>query len=421
MPTNSDYDAILGTVSLGSDTTGDGNKDRRRSDVDYVAVPPGIPGGYKAEVITVCDQATSVATARTFLTKASVGSTLACSGGGGSHQHDYYDPCCEPMYTSLGFTSDANGLSLEWSCLEWDGTKYQGLNTSLGNPGPYSLEVYFDECGRGWTAVIEPLNTQSILGQLSGTNIEDTEAAVGSYTYTGGGPVLWSDAESGITVADHKADDLDGCGDDLLDPSIYPTSATELINVSGSVTILECEEPETPCACDYALNSPIQLILYPDEMDSGSSLDLGYYEYNTSASPVCSFTPATNHANPGVTGVEVVYEYDGDGMSEYWMVKDNSTHVVPDGWGGTHTVTGHIEASAYDNGSNNGAGWMYNSTEVYSSKVTCSSDPTQWPSHNGFTFYSVDGSGNDAQVDALNNGCHNTSSCNRAKIEVVYP
>jgi hypothetical protein len=229
-------------------------------------------------------------------------------GGGGSHSHDYYNPCCEPLYPSLGFTASPQSLSLGWTCLEWDGTKYQGLNTdSSGNAGPYSLSVSFDECGRGWTAVIEPLNTQSILGQLgSPDDMQDTEAAVGSYTYTGGGPVLFSDSANGVSLGDRKADDLDGCGDDLLDFSIFPASSTELINVSGAVQIVSCPTPAPPpvlwCGCEpsayvsgypvgqptgNATGSPPSNVsvtyTYPGTGVGGSgggSYNYGYFEWN---------------------------------------------------------------------------------------------------------------------------------------------
>ena len=83
-------------------------------------------------------------------------------------------------------------ISLMWNCLKWDGAKYQGLNSATSSAsvaGSYSLTVDFDKCGRGWTGVVEPLNTQSILGTLSINNMVSVGAAAGSYTYTGGGPV----------------------------------------------------------------------------------------------------------------------------------------------------------------------------------------------------------------------------------------
>jgi hypothetical protein len=426
----------------------------RAVEKDFVAVGPGIPCGFTTKIVPVCEN--GAANLYTMLvqegTTSAIDPDYSCSVGGGGGGSTY-DPCCEPLYLSLGFTSNAHGLSLGWPCLSWDGAKYTGLNTdastSLGN-GPYSLNAHFDECGRGWTAVIEPLNTKSILGQLSSENIADTGSAVGSFTYTGGGPALASDGgasiggvwDSGVSINTRKLDDLMGCRADLLDPSIFPASSTELVNHGNAsqVTIrsADCPAPTGPCPpgdpnydastgitgdccdCESAFTrDPINLWLYPDKMgDPTYIIDLGYFGWNLSTGyATCIWSPDTAHTNPGVAGVRIEMATDGDGLGPYWICVDASTQPWTCGTtSGTTsgTTVGHINAL---NRSYCGSGVSFGNYgsggEIYSSKLIC--DPSNDVEAAGTQFHSVDSYGAMVYSDWNNSG---SPSMGPAKIEV---
>jgi len=158
--------------------------------------------------------------------------------------------CCVPLYSELKFTAtpdDGTGTpSLRtWDCLQWDGSQYIGMNTDTTAPGDYSLQVFYDQCGRGWTAVIEPTNTQSMLGTLTASgganNITTTGAAGGTYVYTGGGPIMYGDSAS--QVATTISFDTHPCGVDLVNMEnqlLDGENVSGLMNVSDTMRIYAC-------------------------------------------------------------------------------------------------------------------------------------------------------------------------------------
>jgi len=400
----------------------------RSSDQELVAIGPGLPCGYTTKQVPICEEGTAnmytmlVQEGTTAATDDSVPCSISSDSGSGSVS------CCTPTYTSLGFYTTVSvgmsSVSLMWNCLKWDGAKYQGLNNVTSSvAGSYSLSVLFDECGRGWTGVVEPLNTQSILGTLSTNNMASLGAAVGSYTFTGGGPVLFSDEADEISVDDHKADDLDGCDDDLLDSSIFPTSSTELINTNNSLVISECITTEEGCDCaeindsQYEAASPIQLYLYPDEMDTSTYIDLGNFQWigvdgldsdgAEAFQGPCTWIPE----DPSTSSMQGYMAVANDGSgTEYWTFNDHGTYA----WsydGSSGNEGGYINAMNWDNGG--GGTWNYAAGEIYSSQEECIPGMTDSYT-SGFTLYSVDTSGVDALVDPYNSG----SASNRAKIEV---
>ena len=159
--------------------------------------------------------------------------------------------CCTPKYSELKFTATpddgTSSPSLRtWDCLQWDGSQYIGMNTDTTAPGDYSLQVFYDRCGRGWTAIIEPTNTQSILGTLTASsganNMTSIGAAGGTYVYTGGGPIMYGDSASRVATIisfdTHPCDvDLVNMENQLLDGD----DVSGLVNVSATMRIYACD------------------------------------------------------------------------------------------------------------------------------------------------------------------------------------
>ena len=102
--------------------------------------------------------------------------------------------------------------------------------------GIYTLKVFYDKCGRGWTGIIEPLNTQSIMGTApDGTNVFDVASAEGAYHFRGGGVIQWSTTADDIATL--KAFDVHPIDVDLLDSNNFAASDPELNNISGNLKI----------------------------------------------------------------------------------------------------------------------------------------------------------------------------------------
>tara|TARA_Y100000593_G_scaffold3187_1_gene6308 strand:+ start:259 stop:1491 length:1233 start_codon:yes stop_codon:yes gene_type:complete len=149
--------------------------------------------------------------------------------------------CCVPKYSRLKFTASPEGSLVTWDSLPWIGDRYSGLDSGAGT---ILLEVFYDKCGRGWTGIIEPHNTESILDTgypaSASASMIDIGTSGGTYVYTGGGPMLVGDLADDSVVSSVLGNDVHPCDADLPNLNNHilgGASISALVNVSDNLRI----------------------------------------------------------------------------------------------------------------------------------------------------------------------------------------
>lgn len=188
------------------------------------------------------------------ITSMEVGHSVFKVGGGGSGHYlviPIYNAalveassvaCCVPKYSRLKFRAkpEGGGSYVTWASLPWMGDRYSGLDST----NAMNLEVFYDKCGRGWTGIIEPHNTESILDTgypaSAYASMIDIGTSGGTYVYTGGGPMLVGDLADDSVVSLILGNDVHPCDADLpnLNNHILDGSdVSALVNVSDTMLV----------------------------------------------------------------------------------------------------------------------------------------------------------------------------------------